>query len=210
MCGRFYNHVQAMHDWVDVLKDWPANGECRYNVAPTQSVPVVTNLGTLTMRWGLIPNWSKEFASRFATFNARVEEAYKKPSYRGAWNRSQTCLVPAGGYYEWKTEAGKKQPYLVRSANGQEPLVFAGLWDNCQGHYSFTVLTEEAKGIAAEVHQRMPVMLTADAARSWLEHGSNSHSGVLSCAVYQTLTCFPVSMQVNNVRNEGEDLIKPV
>ena len=112
MCGRYANHVEVMGEWLGILGDWPGESATGFNVAPTQPVPVACNDGTRTMRWGLVPRWSKEAAPKYATFNARLESAADKPAFRDAWRQSRTCLLPALGYYECRSEQGIKQPYF--------------------------------------------------------------------------------------------------
>lgn len=108
MCGRFHNHIKAVHGWVDVLQNWPSDAMLGYNVSPTQLVPIVTGSCVLAARWGLVPSWEKAFTTRYPTHNARLETAKDKPSFRSAWKRSQTCLVPVAGFYEWRKEGSIK------------------------------------------------------------------------------------------------------
>ena len=205
MCGRFHNHVKAMHDWVSVLSDWPADAALSHNVAPTQSVPIVTVSGALNARWGLVPRWEKTFSTKYPTHNARLETAAEKPSFRSPWKQSRTCLVPTGGYYEWRKEGGIKQPYFIYKPD--DLLVFAGLWESWNESYSFTILTTAAKGDMAELHHRMPVMLDANAAQLWLTSGTSA-SGILEQADTNSLIdYYPVSTAVNTSTNEGPNLI---
>ncbi len=206
MCGRFYNNISAVHEWMEVLDDWPAGYETGYNVAPTQQVPIVTGDGTVPARWGMIPAWSKEFRSKYSTFNARIESVEKSPLYRGAWKHSRTCLVPAGGYYEWVTATGKKLPYLLHKPD--DLLAFAGLWEPWEEHLSFTILTEDARGELLNIHNRMPVMLDPNQARDWLKHGTAKAESILVSNVYQSVAYYAVSTQVNNVKNQGPELIQ--
>ena len=120
MCGRYSNHVKAMLDWAELLGDWPDEVVQSDNVSPTQSIAVFTHEGGAAMRWGMVPNWSREVTSKYATFNARIESVADKPTFKHAWKNAQRCIVPALGYYEWRTEAGSKQPYFI---HGQSPLL---------------------------------------------------------------------------------------
>lgn len=201
MCGRFANHVQDMRNWVSLLRGWPAGVDTGFNIAPTQQVPVVTLTGCESMRWGLIPAWSKTSTLRFATFNARLESVAEKPAFRNAWQREQTCLVPMLGYYEWLAAGAKKTPYFVTSVTG-DPLVAAGLWEARAEMNSFTVLTEPARGDLQSLHPRMPVLLTVDAADAWLR-------GQLTPRAEASLRYFRVSDAVNNPRHQGETLTQP-
>jgi putative SOS response-associated peptidase YedK len=205
MCGRFHNHVRAMHDWVDVLSDWPSDAALSHNVAPTQSVPIVTASGALNARWGLVPRWEKAFSTKYPTHNARLETVAEKPSFRSAWKLSRTCLVPTGGYYEWRKEGNIKQPYFIHKPD--DLLVFAGLWESWNDSYSFTILTTAASSGLAELHHRMPVMLETKAARQWLTVGTSA-PGILEKADSGSPTdYYCVSTAVNRSTNEGPHLI---
>lgn len=204
MCGRFYNHLPAMHAWVDILKDWPGELTPGYNIAPTATIPVLTQRGVQPARWGLIPAWAKEFKSAYNTFNARVESVATKPTFRNAWKNSQTCIIPAGGYYEWKAENGVKQPYLVHNPD-DGVLVFAGLMEAWEDRLSCTVLTEESKGSLKELHHRMPVMLNREDALHWL----NSKIEAAPTTSVQELEYFAVTTRVNSARNNDSGLIEP-
>ncbi len=208
MCGRFYNHVQAMHDWTSLLEDWPGDGLQSYNVAPTQSVPIITEAGVVSARWGLVPAWSKEFNSKYATHNARIETVSEKASFREAWRRGRRCLVPAGGYYEWRNEHGHKQPYVITQRD--EPLVFAGLWEPWGEALSFTILTMPASASLHALHPRMPCMLEAEQARHWLAADCTDAMALAeNTEVSQRCQFFKVSRAVNNARSDGATLIEP-
>src|SRR5690606_22447683 len=108
----------------------------RYNIAPTTFIPVIRpddeSYLMEEMRWGLVPSWSREAATKFATFNARIETVAEKPAFRSAL-RKRRCIIPASGFYEWHTdEEGVKQPYYFRLKAGHE-MALAGLWEHWQG-----------------------------------------------------------------------------
>ena len=149
--------------------------------------------------------------NEIATFNARIESIESKPAFRNAWRKNKKCLIPALGYYEWQTEQGQKQPYFVTSEGG-EPLVFAGLWDQCNigdaTLKSCTIITTESKGALQNLHSRMPVLLSVELARQWLQAGDGKsllHDGCLT-----DFNVYKVDKRVNNSRQEGEELIRPV
>jgi len=208
MCGRFANHVNDMHRWVELLRDWPADIPTGFNVGPTQSVPVVTREAVQAMRWGLIPAWSKESRPKYATFNARLESVAEKPAFRQPWKKQQNCLIPILGYYEWKTTSAGKRAYFVQSDEVGHPLAMAGLWEQRAGEYSFTVLTEPAADNMQSLHSRMPVMLSPQTAELWLagklELKLEDHRGLRVGMQY-----YRVKSDVNNVRNQGAQLIAP-
>ena len=214
MCGRYANYIRDLGDWEKILSDWPDDIVLGYNIAPTQTVPVFIDHKDqhkgMSMRWGLVPSWSKEPAPKFATFNARSETVAEKPAFRTAWGKSQTCLIPALGYYEWKGEKGSKQPYFIRTKNS-EPLVMAGLWDYWRGDdlelYSCTIITQPAAGQLTEVHARMPVTLELKQAEAWLKDGINRFNLIVKQQHTDRLDIYPVSKTVNRSTSEGEELI---
>jgi putative SOS response-associated peptidase YedK len=136
MCGRYAISTSRLARIENALGIELPEVQPHYNIAPTQTVPVVrTNevggYELVNMRWGLIPGWSKEPRTSYATFNARAETVAEKPTFRAAY-RSRRCLVPASSFYEWRDEQGRKQPWYFSAADGQE-LAFAGLWEEWHG-----------------------------------------------------------------------------
>jgi putative SOS response-associated peptidase YedK len=216
MCGRYANHVKDMGAWAEILGDWPEDVGLGYNVSPTQTVPAFlldkeeSRISGMGMRWGLVPAWSKEAAPKFATFNARSETIAEKPAFRTAWRKSQTCLIPALGYYEWKGEKGNKQPYFIHPKN-EEPLVMAGLWDywhqDDRELYSCTIITQPSLGQLAEVHSRMPVMLEPNQAEPWLKDGINRFNLITKQQHTERFEYYPVNKAVNRSASDGEILI---
>jgi putative SOS response-associated peptidase YedK len=152
--------------------------------------------------------------------NARAETLAEKPSFRTAYKRRR-CLVLADGWYEWKTEAGAKQPYFIHAANG-EPFAMAGLWESWvetpgePALESCAIVTTEAAGSLAEIHHRMPVVLDSAGFSTWLDCSAPVASAANAAAVAALLTAAPegrmqvrrVSRKVNNARNEGPELLQ--
>ena len=176
MCGRYALHA---HPDVIVLQFGLAAApqmKPRFNIAPTQEAPVVRvsaaqNRELALLRWGLIPSWSKDPSIGARMINARAETAAEKPSFRNAFRRRR-CLVPADGYYEWKIEAGRKQPYFHQLASG-EPFAMAGLWEQWRSPEgelteTYAILTTESAGTARQIHDRMPVILAPPDYEAWL------------------------------------------
>ena len=193
----------------------------RYNVAPTQDVPVCT-LGDdearylQAMRWGLIPAWSKDGGKNaYSTINARGETAHQKPTFRGPF-RSKRCLIPADGYYEWRKEHDTKQPYYI-SARSDEILLFAGLWDEWTPGddgapvRSCSIVTTAANEDVSDIHIRMPVLLDERSAKAWLspQTAVEGARDLIQPAPAGTLTHIAVSTFVNSVRNDGPQCIEP-
>ena len=135
MCGRYAITTvpEAMRALFRYLEQ--PNFPPRYNVAPTQPVPIVRmaegKRQFALVRWGLIPAWVKDPRAFSLLINARGESVLEKPAFRNAMKRRR-CLFPADGFYEWKREGEKKQPYFVRLKGGG-PMAFAGLWESWMG-----------------------------------------------------------------------------
>src|SRR5688572_4911137 len=135
MCGRFVQKAPAKKVARQFkVEEVPPLAE-RYNVAPAQEVLAVREASGLRgagfLRWGLVPYWAKDPSLGAKLINARSETAAEKPSFREAFRRRR-CLIPADGFYEWKREGGRKQPYFFQLAAGA-PFAFAGLWDSWSG-----------------------------------------------------------------------------
>lgn len=175
MCGR-YNitddpDVHALLEHLDIdLGPLPV----RYNLAPTDQVPVVHywegERMVSDMRWWLVPHWSSGPSTKYAMFNARSENLESSRAYQGCF-RHKRAVVPASSFVEWQRVAGQKTPYLF-SAPGQG-LAFAGLWDywsdGTEHILSCSIVTTEAAPQFAPFHSRMPVMLDHAGADAWLD-----------------------------------------
>lgn len=180
------------------MLDWPTNIRLSFNVAPTSIIPAFLEDGGQAMRWSLTPPWAKE-TNKYATFNARLESGAEKPAFRHAWRSSQRCLIPAQGYYEWRTENGAKQPYFVRAASG-EPLVFAGRYEPApqDGEFaSCTILTRPAAPSLESLHTRMPIMFSTEACGDWFEATPKDAVELAGRILPSELLIYPVSRQVN-------------
>ena len=221
MCGRyslvgpFSPHIREFTDLILQLGDV---GGGRYNIAPSQPVPVVTlgvnGPGLEDMRWGLVPHWAKDLKIGYSTINARVEGLVDKPSFRDAWRRGQRCLVPATGWYEWIGEGKAKQAWYLHAADGTNPLMFAGLWARWSGPdgavvNSCTILTTEAQGAVRAVHDRQPRVLREADWLPWLEAPVAAATHWLSPEEVP-VKAHRVSSLVGNVRNQGAALIEPL
>jgi putative SOS response-associated peptidase YedK len=176
MCGRFFSTVTPSDLGLAFGLDVRSNMEPRDNIAPTQAVDVVRlseqGKRQLTpMRWGLVPAWAKQVGTT-PLINARAETVDEKPSFRGAY-KYRRGIVPATGWYEWRTENKRKLPFAHRLPD-QSLLGFACIWELWEGRgegswlESFALLTMEAIGPAAAIHHRMPVLMHPDNYQSWL------------------------------------------
>lgn len=143
----------------------------RFNVKPTQDILIFAKspLEAMTARWWLIPSWHRGDLKdwKATTFNARIEDARMKPTFRNVWKHGR-CLIPAGGYYEWTGERGAKQPYSLRSAGNEENIMFAGLASRWNDLLTCAIMTRPANSDVSHIHHRMPVILNSEERDCWL------------------------------------------
>lgn len=197
----------------------------RYNIAPTQLAPVVRRRDDhpgrelVLLRWGLIPSWSKDATGAAKMINARSETAAAKPAFRDAFRRRR-CLVPADGFYEWRTEEGRKQPFRI-GFKGGGAFAFAGLWERWTVREgpeagsmveSYTVLTTDANEKLRPIHDRMPVILAPESHADWLDPGlaPDAAQALLRPHPPEAMAFYRVSLRVNSVRNDDPGCIEPL
>ena len=215
MCGRYSltSPIESMRALFGF--DELPNLRPRYNIAPTQDVPVVRGGGNgvreLSMlRWGLVPSWAKAIGGSAPLINARGETVAEKPSFRSAFAKRR-CLIPADGFYEWKKAAkGAKQPYRIAMPD-DAPFAFAGIWERWQNAHgelleSCAIVTTVASDALTTIHHRMPVILKPEDHDNWLA----APSSVLIAACTGELRTYPISTAVNKVANDDNTLWDPV
>jgi putative SOS response-associated peptidase YedK len=214
MCGRFSLTVsEAELNLRFELEGGIAPYDPRYNGAPTQLLAVITNQEQHRLsyfKWGLIPSWAKEASIGNKMINARAETISEKPSYRIPL-RSQRCLVPSDGFYEWK-QNGKKVPYRIFL---KEPRIFcfAGIWEKWKAPdgnlvHSFSIITTSANAFMKSIHERMPVILSPEDETNWL-NGTNEATllSLLKPCPAEIMDAHPVSDLVNSPRNDGPEVL---
>ena len=220
MCGRFTFTID-LEDLLAAFPEFrpPAEWRPRYNIAPTQPVPVVINDGKNQIahfRWGLIPFWAKDPAIGNRMINARAETLAQKPSFRAAYRRRR-CLILADGFYEWRKEPGRrgKTPYYARLTTGR-PFAFAGLWELWRPDdtpiLSCTIITTAPNALLAPIHNRMPVILPRAAYAQWLdpvEQRPATLQKLLKPYPAAEMVVFPVSTLVNDPRHDTPECIEP-
>jgi len=223
MCGRYRlsRRKEILAEQFDTNFD-DLDWEPRYNIAPTQSVPVIRQGANpparqaTMMRWGLIPSWSLNPNVGARTINARAETAASKPSFRDPL-RKQRCLVPADAFYEWRRSAKENQPFCFEVGDGAI-FAFAGLWDRWRAPdgrlvESCTILTTTPNELLAGVHDRMPAILSAEFYDRWLDPRMQDMTRVLAMLrPYDSkrMRRYPVSKQVNIVANDDPACSAPV
>ena len=219
MCGRFafFAPPDAIARQFGLTE--PPSLEPRYNISPTQPVPVVRKdrQGTARLdmlRWGLIPRWAKDASIGNRMINARAETVSEKPAFREAFTRRR-CLILASGFYEWGETPSGKRPFFI-SRSDEEIMAFAGLWerwrpDADQVVDSCVIITTNAAPGLKAIHERMPVVLPPDTQTVWLADGATPEDclGALRSSIAEGLDIRPVERTVNNPSNEGVELIRP-
>jgi putative SOS response-associated peptidase YedK len=217
MCGRYT--IIATPEALRALfgYDEQPNFPPRYNVGPTQPIPVVRLIDGkrhfALVRWGLLPSWVKDPKKITLLINARGETVAEKPAYRAAMKRRR-CLIPADGFYEWKAGTPRKQPYYIRAKDGS-PLAFAGLWETWTGPNgeeleTAAIVTTSANKTLSPIHDRMPVVVPPDAFDLWLDAANvdpKTASVLIAPAPEGLLEAYPVSTDVNRVANDNPKLL---
>jgi putative SOS response-associated peptidase YedK len=226
MCGRYTLFTPR-----DTLAErfgaaFPGDLEPRYNCAPGQSLPVVTDDGVERMEWGLVPEWADDDGS--AQINARAETVAEKPTFRDAF-ATRRCLVPADGFYEWVEGPDGKRPHRV-AFEDDRVFAMAGLWtrwtpateqaglgefgadgpDGPAPRETFAVVTTEPNDLIAELHHRMAVVLDPDEEETWLDGSTGEAAALLDPFPDDEMVAHPVSTRVNDVANDDPTLVDPV
>ncbi len=219
MCGRYSlttpeDHLVDVFDVPPLTFDYRA----RYNIAPSQDVPVVasdrrgTRLGLL--RWGFVPVWADNPSIGSRMINARAETLRNKPAFKRAV-MSRRCLVPADGFYEWTAEGDRKVPYWIHSPD-REPMGFAGVWERWQlpgtePIHSVAIITVDANEGIRDLHDRMPAIVPAADRKAWLDAETPLQDALRLLKPYEeALEAYPVSTLVNSPANDEPGCIEPV
>lgn len=221
MCGRF-THLYTwaeLHALMRLTTDMSVPILQRFNVAPTQRLPVVRDVEgggreAVMMRWGLVPSWAKDASIGSRMINARGETVASKPAFRSAY-RKRRCVVPASGFYEWETPAGggPKQPWYIRVKDA--PLfAMAGLWEQwkpAEGEplETFTVVTTAANELIGRFHDRMPVILPLERLDRWLDVSQKADDLIASFPA-ERMEIWRVSTRVNRATIDDPQCIEPL
>ncbi len=222
MCGRF-TLIFRPEEFLDYfrLEETPVL-EDRFNIAPTQEVAVVREIGWKRrldhMRWGLVPAWAESPSTCGMLINARAETVHLKPSFREALTHRR-CIIPASGFYEWRKEGSVRQPYYLQPKEGSF-MALAGLWERWQNPenprenlFSCTVITTEANEDVRPMHDRMPAVLGRSDFDRWLDPSQYDPTRLiplLRSLKSDSLLITPVSTFVNQTAHEGPRCIQPI
>lgn len=220
MCGRISTGDLINRELADLFHlAFVPNYLHSYNVAPSQSIPVIRIREKIhyldSLVWGLIPHWVKDKETGVSAFNARIETLGQKPFFRDSF-KSRRCIVPASGFYEWQKRGDKKYPYYFYRAD-HKPIALAGLWDvwvdevTGDAIKSCTLVTLPANGRMLEIHERMPAILEEDLFDTWLDPGyrqTDVLEDIIRSPKPELLKMYPVSGYVSNSRHDGEQCLQ--
>lgn len=218
MCGRYTIIAQAEEIEKRFNVAVPEIYSARYNAAPTQILPVITNespKGLSFFHWGLIPGWAKDKSISSKLINARAETISEKASFKSAL-KNRRCLVIADGFYEWKRTTKKsKIPYRI-ILNSNRLFAFAGLWEEYEDENqeivnTFTIITTNANTAVSKIHDRMPVILNQETEQEWLNASvsTDEHINLLQPYDANKMEYHTISPLVNSVANDHPQLIAP-
>ena len=222
MCGRYAasKDVANLMEEFEVARPPDETLPEDFNVAPSKQVYMVVERETddgvqrqlRTAKWGLVPSWAKDPKIGNRMINARLETAAEKPSFRRAWAKRR-CLLPADGYYEWYAGEGPKQPFYIHRPDGHS-LAMAGLYefwkDGDDWLVTTCVLTTDAPDELGPIHDRMPLLVPHENWAAWLDPEHKPTGDLVVPAMSMGLEAYPVSTEVNNVRNNGRQLTDPL
>ena len=221
MCGRFTLTIDPA-EVRELYQDasFPEKFAPRFNIAPSQAVLAIPNDGKNAADffvWGLIPSWAKDPSIGARMINARGETLAEKPSYKGVY-KYKRCLIPADGFYEWKSQPGTKTktPYFIHMRDGK-PFAFAGLWDEWRAAdastiRTCTIITTAPNGLMAPIHDRMPVILQPQDYAEWLDEmprSPDSLQHLITAFPAEKMDAYPVSALVNSPSNDRAELVQP-
>jgi len=221
MCGRFTLTVDPS-ELRETFANYtfPDQYAPRFNIAPTQPILAIPNDGRQEadfFAWGLIPSWAKDPSIGSRLINARAEGLAEKPSFRGSF-KYKRCLIPADGFYEWKSQPGTKTkvPYFI-FLEDRRPFAFAGLWDEWYSPEggsvrSATIITTTPNELMAPIHNRMPVILEPEDYARWLDPSPQRPeelSLLLKSYPSGRMLAHPVSTLVNSPANDRPELVVP-
>jgi putative SOS response-associated peptidase YedK len=219
MCGRFSTTVDRQQlearfqaTFADSLF------QPRYNAAPSQALPVILNTAPQTIHrlaWGLRPAWARSMGKKDGIINVRAETLRERQTFKKDL-AERRCLVLADSFYEWRKEVGRRKTPFRMLLKTHEPFAFAGIWEeneNSDGEriHTFAIITTESNELAAEVHNRMPVLLRQEDERVWLERETNAERALSVLRPYpaELMQMDEVSPRVNRATEDQPDLIKP-
>lgn len=224
MCGRYVLKatLEQLQKNYGAVPDGTFLMEPNYNVAPSHHMPVILETEETgkriirPQRWGLVPFWADSLKTGYSMINARGESLSKKKSFQKPF-KSQRCIVPASGFYEWKTTESGKYPHFIKRKQSKM-MHFAGLWEewkdkeNDEVVYSYTIITTDANKPMKELHDRMPALLLPEEFDPWLDpsnHDTDALQDLIRPWPDDDIDFYRVNDEVGNVRNNRPELLEP-
>ena len=220
MCGRFsqFSHLEVLRKYF-IIDNSDYDLPARYNISPENQIGVIVEVEgkriLRTMKWGLLPFWSKKPKMEYSTINARGETLEVRPTFRHSF-KTRRCIIPVDGFYEWKGPRGIKTPYYFHSKN-DEPLAFAGLFDIWKSEEqtinSTAIVTTCANDLVMKIHDRMPLILNDKEQDLWLNNETEDLDAIRALMTPyhgDNLDTYAVSTYVNDPSNEGSKCIEPI
>jgi len=217
MCGRFFIDLSPS----DILERFNIPGQesffQNYNITPSQQIAAIragdTGRELASLKWGLLPSWSKTDKSQYSMINARAETVHSKPAYRNAF-RQRRCLIPASGFYEWQKTATGKQPWAI-GMKDDAPFAMAGIWEHWQQEEqvieSCSIIVTESNDCIRPIHDRMPCIISAEEYDQWLDKGNTKTDDLLPLLrsyPSDAMKAWPVSTRVNSPANNSPENIQ--
>ena len=216
MCGRFALKAPPAELITRFGLDECADFHPRYNIPPGTDIPSIRQSPDgkrvlHLLRWGLVPHWARDISIGARLNNARGETVAEKPSFRDAFKRRR-CLVPASGFYEWKTEDKIKQPYYISLKSG-EPMALAELWESWKAPDGNTlrtvcIVTTGANALMAPIHERMPVIISLEHWQDWLAEPAENAESLVTAFPDEKMQAWPVSRRVSKTVDDDAGLIE--
>lgn len=217
MCGRFINlnKIDKLNKIFEINESKNIENEISYNIAPSQSTIIITNSKFFKIEkanWG-IKFFDKRQNQEKSIINSRLETIQKKILFKESFEKRR-CVIPANGYYEWSIKDNIKNPYFINIPE-KEMIYFAGIWKYFNFKKSsmkvFSIITKPANSLLKEIHDRMPVTLSVEESKDYLDHNNSNYlTNNVQLILEEYFEFFKISKFVNNPINNSSECIKPI
>ena len=217
MCGRFVNlnKIDKLNKIFEINESENVENGISYNIAPSQSTIIITNSKFFKIEKA---NWGMKFFDKRQNqekniINSRLETIQKKILFKESFEKRR-CVIPANGYYEWSVKDNIKIPYFINIPD-KEMIYFAGIWKYFNFKKSsmkvFSIITKPANNLLKEIHDRMPVTLSAEESKDYLDHNNSDYlTNNVQSILEEYFEFFKISKFVNNPINNSSECFKPI